>query len=224
MLGATTREVAPDALLARAFGQGHVHFRGGAPPAEMRAAATERGLRARRPHARRVISSRWARSTGCSTLRARSSSRTCTSDPRGNRPLRHRSARVRRDAMDVRKRQRSMVHKIAPSRRTTATKSFRTIAVAADLLRQRPVRAGFPAPAGGEFGASHRCGFGWRRKAAISHARVGEIVRLRSLGHADDEGFDPGACRTDGIGPDRGLANARRAARRADREILQRPP
>jgi len=45
MLGATTREVAPDALLAVHSPRVVVHFRGaGTPTREMRAAATERGL------------------------------------------------------------------------------------------------------------------------------------------------------------------------------------
>ena len=43
LLGATRREVAPDALLAVHSAKVVVHFRGGAPPAEVRAAATERG-------------------------------------------------------------------------------------------------------------------------------------------------------------------------------------
>jgi hypothetical protein len=44
MLGATTREVAPDALLAVHSPKVVVHFRGGTPSAEMRAAATVRGI------------------------------------------------------------------------------------------------------------------------------------------------------------------------------------
>ena len=44
MLGATTREVAPDALLAVHSPKVVVHFRGGVPSAEMRAAATVRGI------------------------------------------------------------------------------------------------------------------------------------------------------------------------------------
>lgn len=43
MLGAATREVAPDALLAVHSAKVVVHFRGDAPPAEVRAAVTERG-------------------------------------------------------------------------------------------------------------------------------------------------------------------------------------
>lgn len=43
LLGATSREVAPDALLAVHSAKVVVHFRGGVPPAEVRAAATERG-------------------------------------------------------------------------------------------------------------------------------------------------------------------------------------
>lgn len=44
MLGATTREVAPDAVLAVHTAKVVVHFRGGAqPPAEVRAAANQRG-------------------------------------------------------------------------------------------------------------------------------------------------------------------------------------
>ncbi len=43
LLGATRREVAPDALLAVHSAKVVVHFRGGVPPAEVRAAATERG-------------------------------------------------------------------------------------------------------------------------------------------------------------------------------------
>lgn len=43
LLGATNREVAPDALLAVHSAKVVVHFRGGVPPAEVRAAATERG-------------------------------------------------------------------------------------------------------------------------------------------------------------------------------------
>jgi hypothetical protein len=44
MLGAATREIAPDALLAVHSPRVVVHFRGGTPSREMRAAATERGL------------------------------------------------------------------------------------------------------------------------------------------------------------------------------------
>jgi hypothetical protein len=44
MLGATTREVAPDALLAVHSPKVVVHFRGGTPTAEMRASATVRGI------------------------------------------------------------------------------------------------------------------------------------------------------------------------------------
>ncbi|MFO1110966.1 MAG: hypothetical protein U1E61_17450 [Bradyrhizobium sp.] len=43
LLGATNREVAPDALLAVHTAKVVVHFRGGEPPAEVRAAANERG-------------------------------------------------------------------------------------------------------------------------------------------------------------------------------------
>ena len=43
MLGATTREVAPDAVLAVHSAKVVVHFRNGVPTAEVRAAATERG-------------------------------------------------------------------------------------------------------------------------------------------------------------------------------------
>jgi hypothetical protein len=44
MLGATTREIAADALLAVHSPKVVVHFRGGTPSAEMRAAATVRGI------------------------------------------------------------------------------------------------------------------------------------------------------------------------------------
>jgi hypothetical protein len=44
MLGATTREIAPDALLAVHSPRVVVHFRSGVPTQQMRAAATERGL------------------------------------------------------------------------------------------------------------------------------------------------------------------------------------
>ena len=44
MLGATTREIAPDALLAVHSPRVVVHFRSGTPTQQMRAAATERGL------------------------------------------------------------------------------------------------------------------------------------------------------------------------------------
>ncbi|MGQ0686018.1 hypothetical protein, partial [Bradyrhizobium sp.] len=43
LLGATNREVAPDALLAVHTAKVVVHFRGGEPPAEVRAAANRRG-------------------------------------------------------------------------------------------------------------------------------------------------------------------------------------
>jgi hypothetical protein len=43
LLGATTREVAPDALLAVHSAKVVVHFRGGVPPAEVWAAANQRG-------------------------------------------------------------------------------------------------------------------------------------------------------------------------------------
>ena len=43
LLGAATREVAPDALLAVHSAKVVVHFRGGEPPAEVRAAANQRG-------------------------------------------------------------------------------------------------------------------------------------------------------------------------------------
>lgn len=43
LLGATNREVAPDALLAVHSAKIVVHFRGGAPPPEVRAAANQRG-------------------------------------------------------------------------------------------------------------------------------------------------------------------------------------
>ena len=43
LLGATNREVAPDALLAVHTAKVVVHFRGGEPPAEVRAAANQRG-------------------------------------------------------------------------------------------------------------------------------------------------------------------------------------
>jgi len=43
LLGATNREVAPDALLAVHTAKVVVHFRGGVPPAEVRQAAAERG-------------------------------------------------------------------------------------------------------------------------------------------------------------------------------------
>lgn len=43
LLGATNREVAPDALLAVHTAKVMVHFRGGEPPAEVRAAANQRG-------------------------------------------------------------------------------------------------------------------------------------------------------------------------------------
>jgi hypothetical protein len=43
LLGATSREVAPDALLAVHTAKVVVHFRGGEPPAEVRAAANKRG-------------------------------------------------------------------------------------------------------------------------------------------------------------------------------------
>jgi hypothetical protein len=44
VLGATTREIAADALLAVHSAKVIVHFRGGVPTAEMKAAATERGI------------------------------------------------------------------------------------------------------------------------------------------------------------------------------------
>jgi hypothetical protein len=44
LLGATTREIAADALLAVHSAKVIVHFRGGVPTAEMKAAATERGI------------------------------------------------------------------------------------------------------------------------------------------------------------------------------------
>jgi hypothetical protein len=53
MLGATTREVAPDAVLAVHSAKVVVHFRNGVPTAEVRAAATERG----RERADRMVAS-----------------------------------------------------------------------------------------------------------------------------------------------------------------------
>ena len=79
MLGATRREIAPDAVLAVHSPQAVVYFRGaGVPTSAMRAAATERGLQ-RADRMLQAISSKWAPTSDCFASRVPSSSKTCTS-------------------------------------------------------------------------------------------------------------------------------------------------
>ena len=80
ILGATTREIAPDAVLAVHSPKVVVHFRGGGVPTrQMRAAATERGPRTRRSHAAQLYRQDGRRYRVARSRAHRSSSKTCTS-------------------------------------------------------------------------------------------------------------------------------------------------
>ena len=142
MLGASTREIGPDVVLAVHSPKVVVRFSGnGAPTAEMRAAATVRGLE----RADRMLSSYIVRmgALGCSIREHRLPRHSCA-DPRRDYPLRHRPPRAGGDTVDLRKHrpQHGPQDRHPEDRRRQI---LSPVAMAAVLLQYRPVRTRFPA-------------------------------------------------------------------------------
>jgi len=224
MLGATTREVAPDALLGVHSAKVVFRYNGGTPPPEMRAAATQRGL----ARVDSMLSRYFVKMGAEQGLLALASTIRFEDVHVLTREEIVRFGIDRRELVETpwtfENVGRSVVHKTV-IRKNDGDKSYRTLQwrlicfntnqFELDFQRPRAMSSVLPSVAvpGGSTKPQYLM--------SASHVRVSEIVGLRSPGHADDESFDPRACRTAGIGPDRGVANARRGG--ASRRLRNSP-
>ena len=222
ILGAATREIAPDAALGVHSPKVVVSFRGaGKPTPSMVAAATERG----RERGDRLLAGYFAKMGADAALL--DLSRTVKFEDMHvlTREEIVRFGIDRREFVETswsfENNGRSTVRKVAVQR-NPGEKSFRADAVAADLFRQRALRAGCAAAGNSESDLLLGCDCRWRRQAAVFFLSAGQGVGLRSVGHADGEGLGAiasgsGASRVYGVVGCRG-----RTPHSAIHETLQR--
>ena len=225
ILGATTREIAPDTRACGAFAEsGRAFPRRRADPADAgRGDATRH--RTRRSHAVEICLQDGRRGRAAGSRKQRQIRRACTSSPARRLP-----ASASTGATSSRRRGRSRTAAAAWCARSAIQKNapgefLPHVAVAAVLLHRRPVRTRLPAAGAGHRGASPTVSISTGAAKPLNFTfRAGKVGRIRGLGAAHEPRVDPVAGRFATVRLHRDLAGAGWAAAGSLREILHRRP